>query len=260
MTQLGHDEFDRASSPSVAVRVRESVDGSLSADLSVTTSMTTTRTIEGDSCADVVRAAALSAALAIEQETVEHKPEPPAPLEVDRPVSGPAIREDRAAITASGVTTLGLLPRPAVGVAGSARVRVSRAVWLSGRGYFLPGASMPDETFALDLVSAGAGACLEPFGSGSVAMVACAHAMIGSFSVTKRLVELTDRSPSLYVGGALSGGARARIVGPLHLEGAISAELPLIRPTYVTTACPRTGFEPAFVALSVWLGAGISIR
>jgi hypothetical protein len=259
--QLGHDDFDRADSPSVTVRVRKSVtDGTSSADVSVTTSMTTTRTIEGDSCTDVVRAAALSVALAIEKEEAEKKPPPPPITKEDDRSGGVSIRRDRVAITGSALTTVGLLPRPAAGAGVGARVRVSESTWLSARGFVLPGASMPNDSFALNLIAGGPGACVEPFGSTSVAMTGCAHVLLGSFDVTKTSVDMTNDKAEFFSAMSLSAGARARVAGPLHLEGAIDAQLPFTRPTWLTTTCPPTGFEPAFVALAVWLGAGISIR
>jgi len=265
--QLGRgDTFDRSDSPSVNVRVRKASDGTLSADLSVTRSMTTTRTIDsGESCADLVRAAALSVALAIEQEEEERRqkeppPPPPPPPKETEPLAPQEIRRDRVAITGSALTTVGLLPRPAAGVGVGARVRVSEAAWLSARGFVLPGASMPNETFGLNLITGGPGVCVEPFGSNSVALAACGHVVAGAWNTTKTSVDFPSKTDEVYVAATLSAGARARIVGPLHLDGAVDAHLPFTRPTFLTTTCPPTGFEPAFVALAVWLGAGISIR
>ncbi len=266
--QLARDDFDRSDSPSVLVRVRRSFDGSLSADVSVTTTMTSTRTIDNaDTCADLVRAAALSVALAMEKDAAEPKPSPvTTPVrpesgkERGTPESGPSLRSDRLAVTAAGLSSLGLLPRPAAGATLGIRGRVSDAVWISGRGFWLPGATMPNDAFSLRLYGGGAGACVEPFGSATVAAVGCGHLVAGVFEVPTHAVPLQSRDPELYLAATLSAGARARVYGPLHVEGALDAHVPFGPPTYLTAACPPTGFSPPFMALALWLGAGVSVR
>ena len=57
----------------------------------------------------------------------------------------------------------------------------------------------------------------------------------------------------------LSAGARARVVGPLMLEGAVEAAVPFAHPTFLTETCPSTGFEQPFAALALVLGAAVSI-
>lgn len=89
---------------------------------------------------------------------------------------------------------------------------------------------------------------------------ACAHLLGGAFGVTRANVAMKSRRPEVYVAASLSAGARVRVLGPLHLEGAFEAQIPFVRPTYVTAVCPPTGFEPAFMALTFWLGVGMSIR
>jgi hypothetical protein len=262
--QIGRDDFDRSDAPSVSVRVRRSFDGSLAADVSVTTSATTTRTIDNaDSCGELVRAAALSIALAIEEDAAEPRPVPPppsaAPREEGQPRVEPPVRRDRVAVTASGLTSLGLLPRPAAGVGLAARARISERAWIGARSFWLPGATMPNETFALSLFAAGPGACVEPFGSTTVMAVGCAHVVGGAFEVTTTSVDMKSARAEAYIAANLSAGARARVHGPIHLEGALDAQLPFTRPTYLTTTCPPTGFEPPFVALALWFGAGVSI-
>jgi hypothetical protein len=261
--QLGRDDFDRSDSPSVFVHVRRSSDGSLSADVSVTTTMTSSRTIDNaDTCADLVRAAALSVALAIEKDAAEPKRPSlaPAPQEPTAPRIEPPIRSDRLAFTAASLSSLGLLPRPAQGAGVGVRARISDAIWISGRGFWLPGATMPNDAFSLRLFGAGAGACVEPFGSAAVAAVGCGHLVAGSFEVVDHSLPMKSREPEIYLAATLSAGARARVYGPVHLEVALDAHVPFGAPTYVTTACPPTGFEPPFMALALWLGAGASIR
>jgi hypothetical protein len=263
--QLGRDDFDKADAPSVQVVVRRSSDGTFSGDVSVTTSSTTTRTIDGaDTCAELVRAAALSIALAIEKDASEAKPTkapevfPPAPAET-MPL-GPSIERDRVAIMGSALTTVGLLPRPGAGVGLAGRVRVAERVWLSARGFVLPSTSMPNDAFSLALSGGGLGACVEPFGSRSVTAVGCAHVIGGAYAPTRDNVDLQNAKNEPYVAATLSAGARARVWGPIHLEGAVDGHLPFARPTYLATTCPPTGFEPPFMALALWFGAGISIR
>lgn len=263
--QLGRDDFERSDSPSVSVRVRRSFDGSLTADVSVTTSMTTTRTIDNaDSCDVVVRAAALSIALAIEKDAVEAKPPQtppvtPPPEQVGARIEAP-IRRDRLAVIASGLTSLGLLPRPTSGVGLAARARVSDRAWISARGFLLPGAAMPNDAFALRLFAVAPGVCVEPFGGAAVMAVGCAHFAVGALDVTKTSVDMKSDKTEAYVAATLSAGVRARAYGPLHVEGMLDAHVPVTRPTYIATTCPPTGFEPSFVALALWLGVGISIR
>ena len=117
---------------------------------------------------------------------------------------------------------------------------------------------MPNQDFSLALLAGGLGACVEPFGTGSVAAVGCGHLMGGAFDVTTAQVGMKSTAAEAYVAGALVAGVRARVYGPIHLEGAVDAQVPFVRPTYVTTECPPTGFEPPFVALALWFGAGAS--
>lgn len=263
--QLGRDDFDRSDAPSVNVRVRRSSDGTLAADVSVTTSMTSTRTIDdADSCVDLVRAAALSVALALEKDAAREKTPTPAatpevPREGARAVGAP-IRADRVVLTASGLTTVGLLPRPAAGAGIGARVRVSDSVWVSGRAFWLPEAPMPNGAFDMNVAAAAAGACAEPVGTEGVVGTLCAHLLAGAFGVTKAHVDMGNTAPEPYVAATVSVGARARVVGPLQIEGALDGQLPLTRPTYLTTTCPPSGFQPPFMALALWLGAAIAIR
>jgi hypothetical protein len=261
--RLGRDDFDRPDAPSVTVRVRRTGSG-LAAEVSVGN---TTRTIEeGDTCDDLVRAAALVVALSIEEDVkiqktpkAEKPPESPPEIAPAARIVPAGIRDDAVVMTASALTTLGLLPRPSPGVGLGARIRLTGATWLSAKGFWLSDAAMPNDTFSLGLVAAGAGACAEPIAGGSVAGVLCGHVYGGSYGVTDTNLPLKNEASKPYVGASLSAGARARIAGPLHLEGAVDAHVPFTRPTYLTDACPVTGFEPAFVALGLWLGAGLSI-
>jgi hypothetical protein len=273
-SQLGRDDLDDARSPRVLVRIRRTNEG-LAADVTVTMAngTTSTRTIEeGDACGDLVRAAALTVALAIERDAAKEKerekekekeqekaPEPPRVVE-QPPSSDRPIRSDRAAISVAGVTSIGLLPRPSAGAAASARVRVSEVLWASARGFWLPSGAMPNDEFSLRLFGAGPGVCAEPIGSTSVAAVGCAHVILGAYDVVRAAVPLRSGGAEAYVAGSLFAGARAKIAGPLHLEGGVDAQIPFVRPTYVTQACPPVGFEPPFTALALWLGAGISLR
>ncbi|MBX3185764.1 MAG: hypothetical protein KF819_02065 [Labilithrix sp.] len=266
---LGRDPFDEDATPRVAVRVREDAD-KLVADVAVGTS---SRTLEGDTCADLVRAAALTVALAIERDPRRETPPPPppSPPRVAPPAPPPAsfepttpggsapISRDRAVVTASGATALGLLPSPSPGVGLAARARVSESIWASARGVFFPRAPMPDDLFAMSLVAGGAGACVEPFATRGVAAVGCAHLLVGSLATTSSNVMMREGGAKPWVAAALAAGARARVAGPLVLEGSVEADLPLSQPTFVAETCPPAGFRQPFAALVVALGVGVSI-
>ncbi len=270
-SQIGRDEFDSPNAPRVVVRVRRVSEAELAADVSVTTSdgKTSTRTIEeADACGDLVRAAALTVALALEHDekrAAEKRAEEPAPTPTPPPAvaeqAAPerSLRNDRGVVSLSALTAIGLLPRPAAGAGGSARVRISESLWASARGFYLPKGSMPNDEFALNLYGLGPGLCAEPFGSSKVAAVGCAHAIFGAYDVTRANALLKNAGAEAYVGASLFAGARARVAGPLHLEGGLDAQIPFVRPTYLTDACPPVGFEPPFTALALWLGAGLSI-
>lgn len=118
---------------------------------------------------------------------------------------------------------------------------------------------MPNDTFSLRLLAAGFGACLEPLRADRIAAVGCAHALLGSYEVTEAAIAMRRGGAALYGGAALSAGMRALLAGPLHLEATVDAHLPFSRPTFLTEACPPSGFEPPFMALAVWVGAGVSI-
>jgi hypothetical protein len=275
--QLGRDDFDEPDAPRVSVRVRRGAGEALVAEVSVASGSAapTTRTIEGGpSCGDLVRAAALSIALAIEAdavappaalpEPVDAAPPPPPPPSASPDeragVSAPAdLRRARVVLLASGLTSIGLLPSASAGGGGSARVRVAEGVWLSARGLFLPETRMPNDAFGMTLVAGGAGACVEPFGSNGVAAVGCAHVMAGSLAAVSPKLPLANGGAKPFGAATLSAGARARIAGPVTLEGAIEAAAPFAHPTFVTEVCPVSGFQQPFVALALVLGAGVTI-
>jgi hypothetical protein len=263
-THLGRDPFDDADAPRVAVRVKRK-DETVSADVALGE---THRELEGASCEEVVRAAALSLALAIEREAPRPAPPPPPmppatpPATTRTPAPAPPrdIGDDRVVASGSLTTTVGLLPRPAPGAGLSARVRIADRAWLSARGFALPQAAMPNERFALRLFAGGAGACVEPWTKGAAAAVGCGHLLVGSFEVVDAQERMLSPTAALYLAASLSAGARVRVVGPFTLEGAVDAQLPFTRPTFLAATCPPTGFEPPFAALAVWLGAGVSVR
>jgi hypothetical protein len=247
--------------------VRRLEGGALAADVVSTApdGRASTRTIEdpGGTCGDLVRAAALTIALAIEREVATRKPDPPPPPLPVVPRETPApprmLREDHLVATASALTAIGLLPRPAAGAGLSLRGRISDAMWLSARGMWLPEGAMPNDAFALSLLAGGAGACVEPFSSGSVSAVGCGHLLAGTLDVARASIPMESERARAYVAASLSLGARARLVGPIHFEALADAHLPFTRPTFLTAACPQVGFEPPFVAVAAWLGAGVSI-
>jgi hypothetical protein len=118
---------------------------------------------------------------------------------------------------------------------------------------------MPNEAFALSLATGALGACIEPFSSMNVSAVTCGHVAAGLFDVVREDVPLESSRAKAYVAATVSAGARIKLSGPLHLEGALDAHVPFTRPTFLTAACPPTGFEPPFIALAAWVGGGVSI-
>jgi hypothetical protein len=270
--QLGRDDFDAPGAPDVRVRITPEHD-TLVAHVTIATSNgpPTTRTIDGapGTCADLVRAAALTIALALEAESPRPAPAPaptPAPTLAPAPDRDAApsraahdLRTDHLVLLASGIATLGLLPRASTGGAANVRLRIADAIWLSARGLFLPEARMPNDAFGMTLVAGGAGVCLEPFGSSSVAAVGCAHVVGGSLAVVDAGVPMRNGGAKPFGAATLSAGARARVAGPLTLEGAVEASVPFTHPTFLTETCPSSGFEQPFSAVALVFGAGVSI-
>jgi len=281
-TQLGRDDFASDASPRIAVRVRRSAAGGLFAEISIARDVArdggaggpiASRVIEGSSCVELVRASALTVALALDSEeraTDERAPPPstttttpaaPPPDALEGGAGAGAIeaRRDRAVVVASGMSAVGLLPRAGIGVGLHARVRASGPVWISARGFYLPEARMPDERFGMTLGAGGLGVCVEPLGSGRVAAVGCAHALAGSLAVTGATVGMASSTRELFGGASLSAGARARVAGSLTVEGSAEATVPFAHPSFVTDICPPTGFQQPFAALALLIGAGVSI-
>ncbi len=268
--QLGRDDFDRERAPDVLVRIRSN-EGGLAADVIVTSrdGAVSSRMLEGaaEGCEALVRAAALSVALAIEEEAARAKPTPPPPP--PPPPAAPPPRDavttatppprERAAVTANALSALGLQPRASAGAGASARVRIGDATFVSARGFHLPGAAMPNDAFSLRLVAGGAGACVEPASSRIASVFGCAHAMFGSWDVTEASVPMQGRTAAFYAAASVAAGARAKVAGPVHVEAVVDGQVPLTRPTFLTAPCPPTGFEPPFIALALWVGAGVSI-
>lgn len=294
-SHLGRDDFAATDAPRVGVRVRRQGEA-LVADVTVAMpkSSPTSRAIDGGTggCADLIRAAALSIALAIEAEAPRAPapvaplpapaPAPPAPLAAppapapspspapssspegapaaaENPAGARDLRADRAVVVVSAMSTVGLLPRASTGGNAAARVRITEGVWLSARGFFLPEARMPNDAFGMTLVAGGAGACVEPFGSKAIAAVGCAHAVLGSLAVVDAGVPMRNGGAKPFGAALVSAGVRARVAGPLTVEGAVEAAVPFAHPTFLTETCPSTGFQQPFAALALVLGVGVSI-
>lgn len=275
-SQLGRDDFDRVDAPRVAVRVRRTESASLVADVTLATSRAapTTRVIDGGggTCAELVRAAALSIALAIEAEVPPPiAPEPPLPappappplpppsLEQGAALMARELRDARVLLLASGQTQLGLLPSASLGAGGAARVRVTDRAWVSARGFFLPEARMGNDAFGMTLAGGGAGMCIEPFGARNVTALGCAHVLAGSLAVVSRNAPMANGGMKPFGAGALAAGARARVLGPVVVEGAVEATVPFAHPTFLTATCPSVGFQQPFAALALVFAAGVSI-
>ena len=283
VAHLGRDPFGEPNAPSVDVAIRKST--TLRAEITVVptpaggaSAPPRTRTIDGDSCTELVRAAALVAALAIEEDTkpappppppapVEPAPPPPPPppLPIDRDRDSPtpapngdSLRRASFVAIASAMTSVGLLPAPGPGVSGALRIRLAPELWLSGRGLLLLPARMPDDTFSMSMLGGGAGACWEPGGSDRVAAIACAHVLGGSLRVEDASVAMRDGSKG-FAAASVSGGARARIGGPVVVEATLEGIVPFAHPAFVTATCPATGFQQPFAAVAFTLGAGVSI-
>jgi hypothetical protein len=266
VTQLGRDAWTSSDAPDVTVRVRRAGDA-LAAEIVLATKGggITSRTIvdPAGGCPEIVRASALAVALAIEQEAAAPPPrkEPePSPSDRDAAPSGPGITSDRVVVTAAALTSIGLLPRPSAGAGLAVRARLAGTTWLSARGIWQPEGTMPNDAFAMRALAAGAGICSEPFASGNAALVGCGHLVAGELAVTTTSSPLMSSRSDVYLAASLSAGARARIRGPLSVEAMVDAHLPFTRPTFLAATCPPTGFEPPFVAVLAWLGAGVSFR
>jgi len=277
VSHLGRDPFGEPNAPSVDVAIRKGT--TLRAEIMVVPGSTggsaappRTRTIDGDSCTELVRAAALVAALAIEEDVkpsppppppavVEPTPPPPPPIDRDAPSpppNGDSLRRASFVALASAMTSVGLLPAPGPGFSGALRVRLAPELWLSGRGLLLAPARMPDDTFSMSMLGGGAGACWEPGGSDRVAAITCAHVLGGSLRVQDASVAMRDGSKG-FAAASISGGARARIGGPVVVEATLEGVVPFAHPTFVTATCPPTGFQQPFAAVAFTLGAGVSI-
>lgn len=275
VAHLGRDPFGDPNAPSVDVAIRR--EGTMRAEITVATkgAPPRTRTIGDDSCAELVRAAALVAALAIEEDakpspTPAPPPPPPAPPPVvpepppdrDAPPaapSGDSLRRARFVAIASATTAIGLLPAPGPGIGGALRVRLAPELWLSARGLYMSPARMPDDTFAMSLAGGGAGACWEPGGSDRVAAIACGHVLGGALAVSDPRVPMREAGSKGFAAATISGGARARVGGPVVVEATLEGIVPFAHPTILTATCPASGFQQPFAAVAFTLGAGVSI-
>jgi hypothetical protein len=162
-------------------------------------------------------------------------------------------------VLASGSTQVGLLPAASLGVGGAARVRLTERSWLSARGFYLPEARMANDAFGMTLAGGGAGACVEPIGTRSVAGVGCAHVLAGSLAVTSPHVAMDNGGAKPFGAASVSVGARARVLGPVVVEGAAEATVPFAHPTFLASTCPPTGFQQPFAAVALVFAAGVSI-
>ncbi len=283
VAQLKSDPFDAVDAPNVVLRIRSVETTALVADLAVTptgtTSATTARHIEGraNECTEIVRAAALSAALAIESEAAPtanalvapppEQPSRPPPPKLEEPLPSEAPRastaadlaDDRVVLVASGMTAVGLLPSTSAGVGANVRARVAGRTWISARGTFLPEARMSNDAFGMTLGAGALGACVEPTSSHDVAAALCAHASLGSLAVSSASVPMQYGGAKLFAAGTLSLGARARLVGPVTVNGDLAAYVPFAHPTFLTATCPASGFQQPFLALALGFGIGVSI-
>lgn len=266
---LRRDPFDGDAAPVVVVQVKRR-EGGLVAEVTLTGHGT--RAIEGSTCGDLVGAAALSLALAIDQDAPRvppprSEPSDAAPPRLEPSSVGPrpeaplldqAPRLPRVVATAQFASSVGVLPRAAPGVALSGRVRVDGPISVSARGQLYPEASLPNGAFSMRYWGGALGACADTFVLGRATTASfCAHAVLGALEVVHAS---TPTSGSKVVSGAaLSAGVDYRVVGPVHFDATAEGTLPFVRPTFATEQCPIVGFQQPFSTLAVLLGAGVSI-
>jgi len=124
----------------------------------------------------------------------------PGPLPAPKPSPPPFA----GMLAISGVGTVGLLPRPAVGLDVHGLVRVRRGVSLSLGMAHVPEVRADDPLFRLGSTLGRVGACVDPTGSARPRLVGCVHVELGSTVVVVR--DLTPLAPGSKVFGGFSAG------------------------------------------------------
>ncbi len=225
---------------------------------------------EGPECAPLGRAVALAVALALEQDPAPPTRQPlPATKPIDPPPVAPPARSVESALppivaeaaprfvaTVGVMTTLGLLPNPSSGVAARVHLRLGSRVTLSATGIVLPLAHSRDDAFAVGLVAAGAGPCVDLYRRGSFSISGCGHVLAGSITASPRAMPLDPAGSSPWVAVGASSVVAMQVAGPWLVALEPTAVAPLTRETYVARECTPPGFQQPIVAGSLLISTG----
>ena len=179
---------------------------------------------------------------------------PPAPVIVERPVyiavpapPPPPPPVWRVDVGAGGVTSLGLVRAPDVGLYASLLLEPPRFFPLEGFG-----ALLLDDNATLSLAYAGAGACPLHHDGEVLRLAGCAIGELGLFTAT-----LPANSPGrVYLAGGLEGRGSVRLVGPFAVRFGVNAVVPIFR-TWTTDGTGTAAFRPSVVGAAADVGVGV---
>jgi hypothetical protein len=195
------------------------------------------------------------------------EPQPPnaiAPVEAERgaelaPASpaGPRWLET-SGFGLRGSASLGLLPRPAAGVALAGQVGVGEPVELTGEALFVPQVSTNDARFGFGLSALALGACVELVRSAHLDLGACGAIWAGAVHAVV-LTPFYFMAPGDYAWAAASAMPRLRLALGSRVYAEVGTQLvvPLVRTPFEVKGSTTPAFQQYPVAALPFLGVGV---
>lgn len=224
-------------------------------------------TDDAPDCAPLAAAVSLAVAVSIDPAArPSPPPTPPAapPRLAPAPASAPqAARPAVASTVALGAFgQLGLLPGAAFGVELSAEPWARGPLHVRVGGIFLPEAraDRPGGAFVFGATALSLSPCVRLLGGGRASLAACGTLVVGAAHALA--LDRTSVAPAQRGWLALGASVRAalRVAGPVSVEARLDAMALPVRVRFDLQGAALPVYEQAPVALSGFLGVGLSFR
>ncbi len=211
-------------------------------------------------------AAAVSLAIALSIDPTARPPATPSPPPPPPRTPAPAPRAVRAAVASTvalgAFGQLGLLPGATFGAELSAEPWARGPLHVRVGGVFLPEvrADRPGGTFVFGATAVSLAPCVHLLRGARASLSACGTLVAGAAHALA--LDLTPVAPAQRGWLAVGASARAalRLAGPVHLEARLDATALPVRVRFDLQGASVPVFEQSPVALSGFLGVGLSFR
>jgi len=217
-------------------------------------------------CSALATAVSLAIALSIDP-TVRPAPPPPSPTP-PRPAPAPSFAPRAPRLAVSSTVALGAFGQLGLLPGASFGAELSAEPWSRGRlhlrigAIFLPEvrADRPGGAFLFGATAISLAPCVHLFRGQSASFAACGTIVVGAAHALA--LDLTPVAPAQRGWLALGASARAslRVVGPLYAEARLDVVALPLRVQFNLQGAADAVFEQSPVALSGFLGLGLSFR